>query len=442
MPPPRAFSNRSRPSGRIRTARRRRIEATLRYVIDPVSVATIVGCGVAILAAWYAAGPYVAQKRDQRRDVFVETRQRISQDRHRLTEKALGLYSERFTDPRLPGVLSSRDLIPDVPFRLSQLSVEVATRQPMSSVTQTRAYRQLLPRLRSGRPIERYSDAIAEYCPPSLWFNGLSFALQAVTLHDTAPSIQVGTLRYFEGIDTSEALAHELALKPNGKSMDDFPLRGEIRNPLDFSRFRSLAAVSALTLRLKDGGATFYLHERDPTKVAMAGGHFHLTPSGVYQPTSSDPITVIRDSSPILTLCREYAEEYLGVEEARGSAGASLSYTEDEPYKSILQALHLEEGTGCGCWMMGIGVDPLTLAPEIICVVAIDHERFDSLFVDMLMQDSEGWFRGAKMRAGRLVGYDFTRSSIEHLSDSGRLSPVAAAALEIAWASRDLFLAD
>src|SRR5262249_30666693 len=151
------------------------------------------------------------------------------------------------------------------------------------------------------------------------------------------------------------------------------------------------------------------------------------------QPTAEDSSTLERDLSLWLTLCREYAEEYLGVEEAEGAAGGALSFTEDEAYASLYAAYELGAGPGS---VLGLGLDPLTLCPELVTVAVVDAAVFDELFGAIPIENSEGSMRGAKMKGGQVVGYAFDERSVLNLLTAERLSPATTAALTRAWEFR------
>lgn len=80
----------------------------------------------------------------------------------------------------------------------------------------------------------------------------------------------------------------------------------------------------------------------------------------------------------------------------------------------------------------GIGLDPLTLADEILSAVAFDTDVCDHVFHTMVSQNNEGSvvFAGADDVA---VGIPFTEANVRRLLDSEPLPPAAAARLDLAW---------
>lgn len=399
-------------------------------------VAPLLGLMIAAMAARYAAGPHIAQRREEGRQAFAEARRQIARERPTLTEKMYQKHNSNHHDPRLPGLLTAPNLVPEFPIPIGNVEVDVNSRPFASSIVSSRKYRKMLPRKKSGGRIRRYSDAITDICPPGLWFDADCYALREVNMTKSSGKISFSRLSYFEGVDVAEALAHEAVRQNAWRMPSRNPIRNSVGCPLDFESRPTLVAVSALTLCVGSTSASFYLHERDSSKVAMAGGQVHLAPSGVHQPSATDPSTILRDVRPVFTLCREYAEEFLGVEEARGVRGASLSYEFDRPYSEILNLLMAPSTEDSGCWMLGVGIDPLTFAAEMICVTLIPETMFNEVFSELKLEDEEGFLRGAAINSGKLIGYEFNASTIEYLVETGRLSPAANAALQCTWHHR------
>jgi hypothetical protein len=110
---------------------------------------------------------------------------------------------------------------------------------------------------------------------------------------------------------------------------------------------------------------------------------------------------------------REFAEEFLGDPEADGSGGEPIDYNGTDPFRSLNAARRVGKLIA-HCF--GIGLDPLTLAGEILAVVvgANPHDVAE--------------------------GIPFTESNIRRLLDSEPLAPAAAACLDLAWEHRGIVL--
>lgn len=396
---------------------------------------TAVGLVVALVAL-------SAQVAERRRLIsperFREERKYLSDERPRLTQQAFEAWPTEIRGS-FGGMLSPTSWRLTEPLPLSAISVDlVEDDPPVTSHPVLKAARSLLPRGASGRPYSRYSAAMADITPSSPFEDRPCYRLIEADLTSAQPSLRVGRTSYFRAIDEGEALAHEVASRAmRQRQALNGPLRREMDRPFEFAQRNQIFAVSALTLRVaSDSTASFYLHSRDPGGVAVAGSLIHLAPSGVFQPCSDDNLTIRRDCDPWLTLCREFAEEFLGAEEAEGDNGAALSYSEP-PYAAIDSAYRNQT---LRVSVLGMGLDPLTLFAELVVVVCVDAETFDDIFRDMVRVNREGKFRGSALSRGRLEGYRFDDETVSALQRQHNLSPAARAALEVAWRCREQLL--
>jgi hypothetical protein len=407
----------------------------------------VVAGAAGVVATLYAYLQYRANVRAASRKQFVRERQYLSQNRTSLTVAALA-ESSAMTTPRLPGMLSQSEWIPSQLIPLDAISVELDWEEPTAHRNTKKLQRATAVALPWAEPSSRfptYSTALGELARPGLFQDLPCYRLLSAQLDRVPSIIRVGMTTFFGGIDESEAVAHEFAravMAMQGRRIKSgqswrLPIRSSIGNPFASRERNVVFSVSALTLRVENSAATFFLHSRDSKAVAIAGNLLHLAPSGVFQPTSDDRETERRDCSPWLTLCREYAEEFLGVEEAQGAAGVGLSYIHDQPYAAINDAYR--SGT-LRIFVCGLGLDPLTLCPELVSIACFDADAFDRIFGDLVVRNNEGFIRGKEMRSGRVVGYDFTSQTVSDLIASKRLSPAAQAALSAAWATRSTVL--
>jgi hypothetical protein len=236
-----------------------------------------------------------------------------------------------------------------------------------------------------------------------------------------------GRGRYFDGADVGEAVAHEYAVARLTGSQT--PLRAAIGNPCDLVRRPANIGIAALTVRRDraTGAATFLLHWRDPAKVGHAGGTFMVVPVGIFQAIDDQPGNERNDFSLWRCLIREYAEELLG---------ASEDYRSDQvDYDSWPFAARMTDALRSGlisAHVLGLGVDPLTFATDLLTIVVFDAALFDELFADMVTTNTEGHFVGAVPSSAGHEGFPFTAGQVRRLVQQRSMQAAGTAALILA----------
>jgi hypothetical protein len=228
-----------------------------------------------------------------------------------------------------------------------------------------------------------------------------AYRLLAADLRDTM-TLRMAETSYFAGVDVNEAVAHELAAQVPG-----LPLRTLLGDPRELSRRSATMAITTLTLRGKD---SFVLHWRDPRKVTHAGGLYQVMPVGVFQPGPSPRA----DFELWHGMVREFSEEFLGGTEDYGPGFAYPGW----PFYQRLQQARTTGGVRAHC--LGLGVDPLTLAVDLLTVAAFEKDVFDELFHDLVEVNAEGTVSLAPFN-GEIPA---------------PMQPAGAAVLELAWRHR------
>jgi transcriptional regulator with XRE-family HTH domain len=371
-------------------------------------------------------------------------RQCLNQRRAELTAVATKLYPDVH---RLAGsaLLLRQDWVPPTPIDLGavelrwtdDLHVPGAVRgtEPESSSAR--------PLVSAERRYDRYTRAIRDIDQPTLFENRMGYRLLDVRWASGAGSMLFSDTTYFDMVDVCEAVAHELAsawAQAGGShhtaavTLSRLPFRQRIGDPFDLRRRPVLPSIDTLTIRRGTGSAAFILHFRDPAQVAMAGGMFHVLPSGMFQPASISPLSQACDFDLWRNMMREYSEEFLGNDEHDGSGGTPVDYERSEPFRS-LDAARREGRLRALC--LGVGIDPLTLAGEILTVVVIDDDVFGEVFEGLVRGNSEGAVvsAGRSRRVGE--GIPFTHEAVERLMTTEPIAPAASACLRLAWSNRD-----
>ncbi|MFS8095716.1 hypothetical protein LFM09_01130 [Lentzea alba] len=321
---------------------------------------------------------------------WLEVRAHLGEHRHALAVQAAGEYRDvpRVADTPLLATWTSE------PVPLSDLSLERGQSREFDL-----ASAHLLP---DG--FGSYSEAMAKLAAPAVFQNRPTYRL----LGFTGQTLTFGDGTYFDGIDVGEACAHEYAARELGH-IESLPLRAAVGDPCDPARRPTNVAISTLTIRHDQatGDATFFLHWRDPRKVGHAGGMYQVLPVGVFQ----------EGFSLWQCMVREFAEELLGAPEGEP---ISPAFVED-----------LTAAARVSC--LGMGVDPLTFATDMLTVAVIEAKRFDVLFGDLVSHNDEGRV---------LEGLAFNAENVERFVHHEPTQAAGAALLSLAWQHREVLLAE
>jgi hypothetical protein len=278
-----------------------------------------------------------------------------------------------------------------------------------------------------------------------LFFDGSSYRLLDVAIHDDseisakAPIVLTFTAgRYFDALDTTDVLGYETALltiRSKRRGELRHAMRGKYRrwlgDPFDLRRRCAIPGICTLTVRLGSPVPSFILHERNPQKVALAQGVAHVTPAGEFQPRNLSNLAGIIDLDIWNNMTREYAEEFLGVEQAQGQPIDERSSNLLWSATSALDEAH--QNGGIRTSFLGIGMDPLTWKPEILTVAVFEAEVFDTLFRDIVKENDEGKLIFNDDRS--TAGISFTEDNVKHRI-RGRMLTAGKACLYLAWEHR------
>ncbi|MBD2898803.1 hypothetical protein amrb99_77770 [Actinomadura sp. RB99] len=281
----------------------------------------------------------------------------LNAGRDRLGRLASDLY------PGVPRVAGTRlmcreEWIPDAPVPLEDVRLEWDPAPEPPAVADPS----------DGLPdgYRTYAGALAALAPPRIFDDRPSYRLLAAA----PPILRFGPGRYFDGVNVGEAAAHELAAGRDG-------LRRRVGDPCDLRRRTALCAITTLTVTVS---GAYVLHWRDPAKVAHAGGLHQVMPVGVFQPLADE-----RDDLDLWRcMVREYAEELLGMDEDYGDHFVQ----EEWPFHRAMTQARKERRVRAH--FLGLGVDPLTFALDILTAVVMDDAAFADLFGGLVEVNDEG----------------------------------------------------
>jgi hypothetical protein len=381
-----------------------------------------------------ATRPLTASQRD-----WLRIRSYLSEHRYGLALDAAGDYPP---DRKVAGtpLLAAPGWQPAEPVSLPEVGLELTSAEAQPPTTGAPAARTalddaaapLLPERPDGTRYLRYSDALRDLAAPAVFENRVTYRLtEARLISGLISGLTPGASRlaftrgrYFDGVDTGEAAAHEYAAtrlggRPGG-------LRALIADPCDLGRRPVNLAISTLTLRLDraTGRASFLLHWRDPAKVGHAGGLYQVIPVGVFQPSGEAAWNERRDFSLWRSMIREFDEELRGRSEEYGSEAGPVDY-DSWPF-----ARHMADALDRGqirAWCLGLGTDPLTYATDLLTVVVIDSGVFDELFSLSPRRNAEGSVLAAR---------EFDAHVIDRMVTSEPVQAAGAAVLRLAWRHR------
>jgi transcriptional regulator with XRE-family HTH domain len=355
----------------------------------------------------------------------------------------LGQVAVRLYEPSLrlgdTGLVAPSAWLPPQPVALAAIALAHLDETDPPTVTGTEPQTSAVRPLQSAaHRYQRYSHAIRDLDQPTLFANRLGYRLLDIEWDRARGRMDFGYTTYFEVIDIYEALAHETAVAHlkagggvSGPSWRHLRLRRLIGDPFDLDARPVMPSINTLTIHYgADGSPSLVLHRRDPTRVSVAGGMLHVMPAGMFQPSSVVPAAHRRDFDLWRNVMREYAEEFLGHDE-HGGDGTPIDYDKVAPFPRMQEA-YRDGRISLHC--LGIAVDPLTLAVELLTVAVFDRTVYDGVFADMVDRNDEGVVVGTTV--------PFEEHTIRRLLDRSAhaLAPAAAGCIRLAWDHRRVLL--
>jgi transcriptional regulator with XRE-family HTH domain len=368
----------------------------------------------------------------------------LNNHRSELAQLAVGLYPAEQRVPRTP-LIAPAEWLPAAPIELGAISLDLDERPQRTAVDGSE------PESKPTRPLrsvtarfDHYTSAVKHLDPPQLFDSRPSYRLLGGSL--AARRLDFGLAAYFDKLDISEAVGHELAaacmadptlMASSRQLRGRLPFRDRIGDPFDSRRRAIIPAITTLTIRLRRYPAepSFLLHWRDSAKVATAGGIYDVVPAGEFQPSSVALWDRRNDFSIWRNIVREYSEELLGTPEHDGTRSQPIDYPSWPLYGLLEQGF---ETGAVSAHLLGIGLDALTLAATILTVVVIDDDVFGHAFGSVVRYNDEGEIVGIADDAAE--GIPFTKAAVDRMLSSEPMASPGAACLALAWKHRGALL--
>lgn len=364
---------------------------------------------------------------------WLRARDEIRQRRLELTRSAAAGYPELLnvagTDLLVPS-----QWLPAQPIPLDRVNLRWQPDVPCAAVTGSdRVTAHVRPVRADGTRYASYAEAIGDLSAPTMFENRPTYRLLSANLAGD-PQLTFSRGMYFDQMNVGEAAAHEYGVGGH-------KLRGAIGDPTDPGRRPVAVAISTLTVRLdrETGGATFLMHWRDPGKVAHAGGLYQVVPVGVFQPSGAAPGNETNDFNLWRGMIREYNEELLGGSEDYGSDVSPVDYASLPIHRMLTAGAHART---VRAFALGMGVDPLTLATDLLTVVVIDAPVFDEAFRGVVDGNAEGNVLLSVDDGAGVAGIPFTEANINRFAHDEPIQAAGAALLLLAWSHRATLLTE
>jgi hypothetical protein len=356
-------------------------------------------------------------------------RHQLHDHRYKLAVRAAREYPESAAVEGTP-LLSTPLWLPHEPIPLNHIELQYTQTEKFVGITGAEPIVQrLLPARPDGTRYRTYSDAVAALAAPAIFENRSTYRLLRANLQSN-PYLVFSSGRYFDGIDVGDAVAHEFTAAILRK-IETQDLRAAIGDPCDPTRRPMNAAISTLTLRhdRMTGTATFPLHRRDSARVGHAGSMYQVLPVGVFQPAGEEPWNTGNDFSLWRCIIRELSEELRGNAEDYDTHRGPIDYDAWPFAHQLTRALDTGQ---VHAFCLGIGVDSLTFATDILTVVTVDAPLYDELFGQITDTNTEGSITPA---------VPFTAQTVERYASTEPMQAAGAGLLRLAWRHRSILLA-
>lgn len=213
--------------------------------------------------------------------------------------------------------------------------------------------------------------------------NGEIFCAESIKYDDTGNFAGFGYRlgRYFDYLNTCEILGTELSdwilQNPQSELPKDFPFRGAPADVFDLTNRAAYPGINCLTIVKNYANGPlkrndYYLvHKRDDTQL-QAQWSLHVAPAGGHQGFSKS--ATVHDTKIVRTVVREFAEELFNKEELVKQFEEWRDFEEHLDIKTIADTFFWGRNPAAKIYLLGFGLDPVTIKPEVLCTIVIDWD--------------------------------------------------------------------
>jgi hypothetical protein len=392
-------------------------------------------------APWDAAPQTARDDVRRSQEQWRAVRGFLNARRHELALTAQHLYPAARRVAGTP-LLARPGWLPQAPVELDKVMLSWQDDAPTAAGGRAPEPVGVLPLRDAGNRFGSYADALAELNRPGIFEDRFCYRLLDAQAMPAGAQLGFGPGRYFDLVNTCEAVAHEYAaaaLARGGAAPPsapaELPLRSLIGDPTDLRRRPVMVATCTLVLRADrdTGQAAMLLHWRDAARVASGGGLYQVAPVGVFQPSHDASWNRGNDFDLWRSISRELSEELLGGDEDYHSDLAPIDYERWPLHAELTKA---RTAGALRLYWLGLGVDPLTLAADMLTVAVFEAELFDAVFSGLVSANDEGRMVTGPRSATAPAGVAFIEENIERFTVAEPMQAAGAALLRIAWANR------
>jgi hypothetical protein len=369
-------------------------------------------------------------------------RESLKTRRYDLSLAAQHLYPASYRAAGTP-LLARPGWLPAAPVPLDQVRLSWQGGGPAVIDGTGPEFAGVLPVREDGSRFGSYASALAALDRPGLFEDRSCYRLLDVGVTGAGAHLTFGPGRYFDMVNVCEAAAHEFAAAATASSggpdrrptLAGLPLRAYLGDPADLRRRRVMVAICTLVLRVDraSGDVAMLLHWRDPARVVSGGGLYQVAPAGMFQPSHDAGWNRANDFDLWRTIVRELSEELLGTGEDYRSDLAPIDYGHWPFYTSLEQA---RQAGALRVYWLGLGVDPLTFATDLLTVAVFDAAVFDTVFAGLVAGNDEGRLVNGGGAATARAGVAFSEQNVDRFSAAEPMQAAGAALLRMAWAHR------